>query len=195
VGILHIERKPQVWEPQVLSIDLYLEQNPAIAGAGAITAQDWQQWFQVWLAHLQHDANYEIALRLTDDDEIQKLNAQYRHQDRPTDVLAFAALEADIPELPPDLVVDSEIEPIYLGDIVISATTAAVQAQERDHSHRYELVWLAAHGLLHLLGWDHPDETSLERMLEQQDVLLSLINFREIGEFKPTAVKSQVHQK
>ncbi len=174
-----------------MSIDLHLEQHPTFTDLDTITAQDWQQWFQVWLTHLQQDANYEIALRLTDDDEIQKLNAQYRHQDRPTDVLAFAALEADIPELPPDLA-GSEIEPIYLGDIVISATTAAVQAQERDHSHQYELVWLAAHGLLHLLGWDHPDEPSLERMLEQQDVLLSLINIRE---FTPDTVKSQVSQK
>ena len=172
-----------------MSIDLHLEQNPAITDADAITTQDWQEWFQVWLAHLQQDSNYEIALRLTDDDEIQKLNAQYRHQDRPTDVLAFAALEADIPELPPDL---AGVEPIYLGDIVISATTAAIQAQERDHSHQYELVWLAAHGLLHLLGWDHPDEPSLERMLEQQDVLLSLIDIRE---FTPNTVKSQVSQK
>lgn len=175
-----------------MSIDLHLEQYPTITDLDTITAQDWQQWFQVWLTHLQQDANYEIALRLTDDDEIQKLNAQYRHQDRPTDVLAFAALEADIPELPPDL---AGIEPIYLGDIVISATTAAVQAQERYRSHQYELVWLAAHGLLHLLGWDHPDEPSLERMLEQQDVLLSLIDIRAIGKFKPVAVKSQVYQK
>jgi probable rRNA maturation factor len=172
-----------------LSIDLHLEQNPAITDADAITSQEWQEWFQVWLTHLQQDSNYEIALRLTDDDEIQKLNAQYRHQDRPTDVLAFAALEADVPELPPDL---ADIEPIYLGDIAISATTAAAQAQERGHSYQYELVWLAAHGLLHLLGWDHPDEPSLKRMLEQQDVLLSLINKRE---FKLETVKSQICQK
>lgn len=174
-----------------MSIDLHLEQNPAITDVHTITNQDWQQWFTVWLAHLQQDANYEIALRLTDDDEIQKLNAQYRHQDRPTDVLAFAALEADIPGLPLDFA-DSEIEPIYLGDIVISATTAVAQALERGHSHQYELVWLAAHGLLHLLGWDHPDQSSLERMLEQQDVLLSLIDIRE---FTPDTVKSQVSQK
>jgi probable rRNA maturation factor len=177
-----------------LSIDLHLEQNPTVTGLtdlDAITTQDWQQWFQAWLSHLQQDANYEIALRLTDDGEIQKLNAQYRHQDRPTDVLAFAALEADIPELPPGLA-GSENEPTYLGDIVISASTAAVQAQERGHSHQYELVWLAAHGLLHLLGWDHPDEPSLERMLEQQDVLLSLIDIRE---FTPDTVESQVSEK
>ncbi len=173
-----------------MSIDLHLEQNPVITDdLGDITNQDWQQWFQVWLAHLQQDANYEIALRLTDDNEIRQLNAQYRDQDRPTDVLAFAALEADIPELPLDL---ASIEPTYLGDIVISATTAAVQALERGHSHQYELVWLAAHGLLHLLGWDHPDEPSMERMLEQQDVLLSLI---DITEFTPNTVKSQVSQK
>lgn len=192
MGILHY-RKPQVWEPQVLSIDLHLEQNPTVAGftdSGAI-AQDWQQWFQVWLEHLQEDGNYEIALRLTDDDEIQQLNAQYRYQDRPTDVLAFAALEADIPAIPPGLA-GLQAEPTYLGDIVISANTAALQAQERGHSHQYELVWLAAHGLLHLLGWDHPDEPSLERMLEQQDILLSLIDIRE---FTSDKVKQQASEK
>jgi probable rRNA maturation factor len=159
-----------------LGIDLHLERSPAITDLDPISVQDWQQWFQVWLQHLQGDRDYEVSLRLTSDREIQALNAQYRQQDRPTDVLAFAALEADIPELPPDLAIAVELEPIYLGDIVISAPTALAQSQEREHSHRYELAWLAAHGLLHLLGWDHPDATSLEKMLAQQEALLSLIN-------------------
>lgn len=162
-----------------MSIDLHLESSPTITNLDPISVQDWQQWFQFWLQHLEPNRDYEISLRLTDDHEIQALNAQYRQQDRPTDVLAFAALEADIPELPPDLAIAVELEPIYLGDIVISAPTALAQSQERGHSHRYELAWLAAHGLLHLLGWDHPDAASLEKMLAQQEALLGLINIKE----------------
>ncbi|WP_156815515.1 rRNA maturation RNase YbeY [Pseudanabaena sp. PCC 6802] len=162
-----------------MSIDLHLERNPTITDLDPISVQDWQEWFQVWLQHLQPERDCEIALRLTDDDEIRSLNARYRQQNRPTDVLAFAALEADIPELPPDLAIAVELEPTYLGDIVISAPTALAQSRERGHSHRYELAWLAAHGLLHLLGWDHPDAASLEKMLAQQEALLGLINIKE----------------
>ncbi|MCX5933571.1 MAG: rRNA maturation RNase YbeY, partial [Pseudanabaena sp. LacPavin_0818_WC45_MAG_42_6] len=105
---------------------------------------------------------------------IQQLNLQYRQLDSPTDVLSFAALESDVPEIPSD---DSDyIEPTYLGDIIISQTTAISQAEERSHSLTYELAWLAAHGLLHLLGWDHPDDESLEAMLKQQDLMLQLVS-------------------
>jgi probable rRNA maturation factor len=194
VGILH-SRKSKLWESQVLSIYLHLERSPTVSELDPISGQDWQQWFQVWLQHLQadraydRDRDYEIALRLTSDDEIQSLNAQYRQQDRPTDVLAFAALEADIPELPPNLAIAVELEPIYLGDIVISAPTALAQSRERGHSLRYELAWLAAHGLLHLLGWDHPDESSLEKMLAQQEALLGLINVKELDRESLSAMR------
>ena len=141
-----------------------------------IAAETWENWFECWLKILQPDvpsaAGYEIGLRLTDDVEIQSLNSQYRHQDKPTDVLAFAALEVDCPQ-------NEEMfasMPLYLGDIVVSVDTAHRQAQQQGHSLQTELAWLAAHGLLHLLGWDHPDEESLVRMLKQQVILL-----REIG--------------
>jgi probable rRNA maturation factor len=114
---------------------------------------------------------YELTLRLTDDSEIQQFNAQYRHQDKPTDVLAFAALEVESP-LPPQ--VQAQM-PLYLGDIVISVDTAARQAQQQGHSLQTELAWLASHGYLHLLGWDHPDDESLTRMLNQQVILLQEI--------------------
>jgi probable rRNA maturation factor len=55
--------------------------------------------------------------------------------------------------------------------------TANRQAAERNHTLTEELVWLAAHGLLHLLGWDHPDEESLRTMLEQQNRLLQAIGY------------------
>ena len=66
-------------------------------------------------------------------------------------------------------------EPLYLGDIVISLERAAQQAHERGHDFSLEVIWLFSHGLLHLLGWDHPDETTLTTMLSQQSYLLTLI--------------------
>jgi probable rRNA maturation factor len=147
----------------------------------AIASETWQNWFCKWLEDVQlseplvtqagANTTYELSLRLTDNQEIQTLNAQYRHQNQPTDVLAFAALEVDYPQ-PDDLLAFS---PLYLGDIVISVETAHRQAEQQGHSLKTELAWLAAHGLLHLLGWDHPDEDSLTRMLNQQAILLKTI--------------------
>ena len=140
-----------------------------------ITIKHWEEWFQVWLAALQPHYSpidsYELSLRLTGDREIQYLNHQYRQQDQPTDVLAFAALESAFVQ-PQEL---QATLPLYLGDIVISVGTAQRQADAQQHPLSTELAWLAAHGLLHLLGWDHPDEESLTRMLTQQQVLLEII--------------------
>jgi probable rRNA maturation factor len=61
---------------------------------------------------------------------------------------------------------------MYLGDIIISVDMADKQAPEHGYSLRKELAWLASHGLLHLLGWDHPDEASLLLMLDRQEKML-----------------------
>jgi probable rRNA maturation factor len=133
----------------------------------------WVTWFQEWLQapglDLPLATSYELSLRLTNDLEIQALNAQFRHQDKPTDVLSFAAMEVDFPQVadnPADLA-------LYLGDIIISVDTAARQASEHGYSLRKELAWLASHGLLHLLGWDHPDDASLSLMLDRQETFLT----------------------
>ena len=147
-------------------------------GSMAIGSEVWQGWFYQWIALLEpanaagdalHPLDcYELSLRLTDDAEVQTLNRTFRHKDQPTDVLSFAALEVDCPQLPDE-------EPLYLGDIIISVETAARQAVVQGHSLTVELSWLAAHGLLHLLGWDHPDEDSLVEMLTQQEEMLHSI--------------------
>ncbi|MEL6138067.1 MAG: rRNA maturation RNase YbeY [Cyanobacteria bacterium J06628_6] len=133
---------------------------------------DWSACFERWLTLMAPTQSpigaYELALRLTSDDGIQQLNAAYRHQDQSTDVLAFAALES---ELPGAEALYQE-QPVYLGDIIISVETAQRQAIEAAHSLEQELLWLATHGLLHLLGWDHPDKDSLNQMLSQQAVLI-----------------------
>jgi len=174
-----------------LSLDLYCEIYPEVITHHPIPLEQWQEWFSIWEKYLLSvqeidEGEYELSLAITDDDTIQQLNLQYRQQDRPTDVLSFAALESEVPEIPIDSDADDDydddyVEPIYLGDIIISQTTATHQAQERGHSLTYELAWLAAHGLLHLLGWDHPDDASLEAMLQQQDIMLSLISIPNTG--------------
>lgn len=142
-----------------------------------IQPETWEIWFRQWLAILKPELDgeplhpqetYELSLRLTNDHEIQSLNQNYRAKNQPTDVLAFASLEVDYPQID-----EFETEPLYLGDIVISVETADRQAPP--HTLETELAWLAAHGLLHLLGWDHPDDASLVRMLEQQQILLNAV--------------------
>jgi probable rRNA maturation factor len=159
-------------------LEVYLENNYLKSENKDIPqdAELWYEWFNIWLADLQTKLpfakGYELSLRLTDDKEIQTLNAQYRDRDCPTDVLSFAALETEVPEIPLELLTE---EPLYLGDIIISIDTAERQAKERGHSLRWEVTWLAAHGFLHLLGWDHPDRESLNAMLDRQEKLLNLL--------------------
>ncbi len=133
----------------------------------------WTDWLQTWMQYLNPSLNCdwgcEIGLRLTGDRQIQILNNQYRAMDKPTDVLAFAATESTL-AIPTDL-----DEPLYLGDIIVSLDTAWRQAQQQHHSLVMELAWLTSHGLLHLLGWDHPDEITLKEMLEQQARLIALL--------------------
>jgi probable rRNA maturation factor len=144
--------------------------------AQVISEGDWQAWFQRWATEVELPPSplgaYELSLTLTDDTEITELNGTYRQMDRPTDVLSFAALEDETP-LAPELL---ETEPLYLGDIIISLDTAQQQAEAAGHSLAWETVWLASHGFLHLLGWDHPDDEQLEAMLAKQGALLRSID-------------------
>ena len=90
-------------------------------------------------------ANDELSILITDDNHIHELNREYRKKDRPTDVLAIAMSEGEFGGLSSGL----------LGDVIISAPTAARQAAERSATLLDEVTMLLAHGLLHLLGWDH----------------------------------------
>jgi probable rRNA maturation factor len=154
------------------------ERSPQNGGTNVICpipTETWEKWFQQWAniieAELPIADSYELSLRLTGDEEMQNLNLQYRQQNKPTDVLAFAALEVDVPNF--EELQDSK--KVYLGDLVISVDTANRQAKEQGHPLKTELAWLAAHGFLHLLGWDHPDEESLRQMLNKQVDLLQRV--------------------
>jgi probable rRNA maturation factor len=95
-------------------------------------------------------ADYEVSLRLVDDDAIHALNRHYRHKDKPTDVLAFAQRDSEAAR-----------HAAVLGDIVISVDTARRQAR---HGLYRELVHLSSHGLCHLLGYDHRNDAEEREM-------------------------------
>ena len=152
-----------------MDIDIFVE-NTTNENLSELAIAPWQKYIDSWLrdlaGNLPQAIGYELTLRFTDDAGIHELNAQYRQKDQPTDVLSFAALEDNLGMPLP------EEEPLYLGDIIVSLDTAKRQAIARDHSLQIELGWLVSHGLLHLLGWDHPDDETLEKMLDRQGELL-----------------------
>ncbi len=157
----------------MIEVDLTLH-TPDDQDIAGLSAQQWQTWFGQWLRLLNPELSpiqaYELSLVLTTDEQIQRFNATYRDQDAPTDVLAFALLDQDTFVAPA-----WAEQPTNLGDIIVSLDTAARQATERGHELKVELAWLTAHGLLHLLGWDHPTMERLNQMLTQQVQLITAI--------------------
>mgnify|MGYP003857612873 CR=1 FL=1 len=148
-------------------------------------ADPWHGLLAAWLSTLQAELPsqlqspaYSLGLSLVGDAEITALNADWRGKSGPTDVLAFAAQDDGLDDAPPIPMPDIDEEALELGDIVISLETAARQAPDHGHSLPEELLFLATHGLLHLLGWDHPDDASLAAMLSKQNQLLTGTNQR-----------------
>jgi probable rRNA maturation factor len=106
-------------------------------------------------------ADCELSIVLTGDDQIQKLNRIYRKKNRPTDVLAFAQREGEHGDRAGRL----------LGDVVVSIPTARRQAEAAGRDLGSELTMLLAHGLLHLLGWDHDTPAKDRAMRRETDRL------------------------
>lgn len=103
----------------------------------------------------------EVSFVLTDDESIHQLNKIYRGKDRPTDVLAFAMREGEF----------AELAGAALGDVIVSVPTARKQARERAIPVLEEVTMLLAHGLLHLLGWDHDTPAKDRRMRAETERL------------------------
>jgi probable rRNA maturation factor len=117
----------------------------------------------------------EVVVSLVDDETIRELNRNYRNKDASTDVLSFALQESDgiEPEIMYGEEEEAEAEP--LGDIVISVPAAIRQAEEYGHSVQRELAFLAVHGFLHLVGYDHMTEEDEKEMFSRQDAILAKI--------------------
>lgn len=116
----------------------------------------------------------DVYITLTNNDEIHKINKEYRDVDRPTDVLSFPMYERDeIAGLKNDT--DDEIEKI-LGDIIVSIEKVREQAEEYGHSFERELAYLVTHGMLHLLGYDHMIEEEKAVMRKREEEILETLN-------------------
>ena len=107
--------------------------------------------------------NCEFNIIIVDNEKIQMINREYRHIDRETDVITFALednKQIDVPGLR------------VLGDVYISIDRCYSQALEYGHSREREICFLATHGILHLLGYDHIEKEDEEVMNSLQNELL-----------------------
>ena len=108
-----------------------------------------------WVNHvLSHEAktDAELSIRIVDKDEIQQLSASYRNKDKPTNVLSFPAELPEAVQIP------------LLGDIIICAPIVEKEAREQQKSTDSHWAHMLIHGTLHLLGYDHIDDTEADIM-------------------------------
>ena len=112
---------------------------------------------------------FVLGVHLVADETIHGLNATHRAKDAPTDVLSFPLSSSDF-VLPPG-------EPLNLGDVVVSYPRAVAQADEYGHSVERELAYLVAHGVLHILGYDHEVEAEQQVMRQKEEEALQPLGF------------------
>ena len=125
---------------------------------------------------LQHAAKVEgieegseVSITFVTNEAIHEINREYRDKDQPTDVISFALEEMGEGEVQ----IIGEGIPRLLGDIIISTDRTREQAEEYGHSFERELGFLAVHGFLHLLGYDHMNEADEKEMFGKQDEILA----------------------
>ncbi len=112
----------------------------------------------------------ELSVTFVDNEAIREINKEYRGKDAPTDVISFAMEEMGEDEI---AIIGADM-PRVLGDLIISIDRAKEQAEEYGHSFERELGFLALHGFLHLLGYDHIEkEDEVVMFGRQKDILES----------------------
>ncbi len=129
--------------------------------------------FLLFALEKENIQNVELNVILVSNDKIKEINKMYRGIDRETDVISFALEDEK------DMVLAYERR--VLGDIYISLEKAEMQAKEYGHSLKRELLFLAIHGLLHLLGYDHMQEEEEKIMFQKQKEILDTYGvYREV---------------
>lgn len=113
--------------------------------------------------------NFSLEVNFIDNETIHQINKDYRHIDRPTDVISFAFLD----EVEGEVSINYDDHQFLLGEILISIDQAKIQADEYGHSLHREICFLFVHGLLHLLGYDHQNEEEEKEMFGLQERILN----------------------
>jgi probable rRNA maturation factor len=148
----------------ILAIDLMDETNEVTEEAQHLVESILQ--FAARKENIEKDT--ELSVTFVDNDRIREINKEYRHKDSATDVISFALEEMGEDEVE---IVGAEM-PRMLGDIIISIERTKEQAEEYGHSFDRELGFLALHGFLHLLGFDHMNEEDEKVMFTKQKEIL-----------------------
>ncbi|MDP1420804.1 rRNA maturation RNase YbeY [Peribacillus simplex] len=148
----------------ILAIDLMDETNEVTEEAQQLVESILQ--FAARKENIEKDT--ELSVTFVDNDRIREINKEYRHKDSATDVISFALEEMGKDEVE---IVGAEM-PRMLGDIIISIERTKEQAEEYGHSFDRELGFLALHGFLHLLGFDHMNEEDEKVMFTKQKEIL-----------------------
>ncbi len=120
----------------------------------------------------------EVSVSFVDNEEIHRLNLEYRGKDKPTDVLSFPMWDGDEEGIGD---IDPNGEAVLLGDIILSVEKAQAQAQEYGHSIERELAFLSVHSTLHLVGYDHETSEEDEAYMNktQEEILIRIGQPRE----------------
>lgn len=109
---------------------------------------------------------------LCDKEKIQSVNKEYRNKDSVTDIITFAIFA----DTEMKFVLDNEI---YLGEMLVCSDVVEKQAQDNNHSFEKELYYIIAHGILHLLGYDHLTMNEYNFMVEKQNFALSKLDLKK----------------
>ena len=140
--------------------------------------------------------NIYISITLTNPEEIEKINKQYRNIDKPTDVLSFPMFEKE--ELEKFIEENSKNTNInmqgdILGDVVISIPKVYEQAEEYGHSFERELAYMVVHGFYHLMGYDHIEEKDKKIMRPKEEAILDKLGIKR--ETSTSKAKEEIKNK
>lgn len=127
------------------------------------STEQFQQWVDTALASVT-EQTFELTIRLVNSDESQQLNNQYREKDKPTNVLSFPF---EVPE---------GIELNLLGDLVICASVVEEEAKVQNKALFDHWAHMVIHGCLHLLGYDHINDTDANEMEALEINILATLN-------------------
>ncbi len=131
------------------------------------TSQDFQRWGKAVFAELGKDDSVELTIRLTDNDEVQQLNRDYRSKDKPTNILSFPfeAIPIDPLELQMAYAGDvAELGVPFIGDLIIATSVMETEAHQQNKPLLNHYAHITIHGILHLLGYDHIKDDEAEQM-------------------------------
>lgn len=122
---------------------------------------------------------FTVNVIFTDDEDIHKINKEYRNVDRPTDVLSFPINDFEYGDGEIILQnVDEDLNLLMLGDIIISVPTMKKQGEEYGHGIERECSFLVCHSMLHLFGYDHMNEQDEKCMTEHAEAILNEIGYK-----------------